>query len=83
MIPAFAGFKWPFCQFYSEHTSAKSRDDGLDSVVLITMMCQGEELSFHVKFNRLLYSRLSAGIQTQTGISDWFFPEGECSFTKI
>lgn len=40
-------------------------DMRLCSLVFLTMLCQGNELTFHVKSNRLLYSGFSAGIQTQ------------------
>lgn len=33
--------------------------------MFLTVLCQGNELSFHVKSNRLSYSGLSAGIQNQ------------------
>lgn len=40
----------------------------LYSLVFLTVLCQGNKLTSHVKSNRLLYLGFSAGIQTQNGI---------------
>jgi len=41
------------------------KDMRLCSLVFLTMLCQGNELNFHVKPYRLLCSGFSAGIQTR------------------
>lgn len=43
-------------------------DMRLCSLVFLTVLCQGNKLTSHVKSNRLLYLGFSAGIQTQIGI---------------